>query len=125
MIVKGALCLLGASLCVQSTVGSCLCPCPCKPDGGKLRSLINCFASWSPDVATGPGSSLENCNETETLYCKTTSFGNHWCRFDGTNLLSDTSDAPECYYSCGMRSCNSWIVPKSDAEKQCIVDLYS
>lgn len=81
----------------------CQCPCACAPDGGKLKDLINCFATWEENAATNGNSQLEGCDEKSVSYCKTVET-NKFCKFDGTNNLVESDDNPDCYYNCGMRA---------------------
>lgn len=100
----------------------CQCPCACAPDGTKLKNLLNCFATWEKNVATNNQSKLDGCSEKDVVYCKTTD-GN-FCKFDGTNNLVETNDKPECYFSCGMGACTSWLVAHKPEQVKCIADVY-
>lgn len=102
----------------------CMCPCECKPDGVKLKNLINCFATWSEIAATDGNSYLEGCKETDVIYCRTTNDQDMFCKFDGTNYLETIKEKPTCWFSCGMRSCDAFLVAHSLHEGKCISDLY-
>lgn len=102
----------------------CKCDCPCPPNGEKLKKILNCFSKdWdNPNIASGTGSYTENCADSEIIHCKTTT--GKFCKFDGTNDLTEVPKAPACYYNCGAVSCTSWLVGHSVTQKQCIVDLF-
>lgn len=117
--------LLVPIVAVSALRQNCTCSCPCKPDGTKLKDLINCFATWGKDVATDENSKLEGCEEKDVIYCRTTNSYNKFCKFDGTNNLQETKDVPDCYYSCGMLSCTAWLVGHDQHQVDCIVELFS
>ena len=103
---------------------SCMCPCPCKPAGIKLKNLIDCFATWSPNASTDDNSNLKGCKESDVIYCRTTENNGQFCKFDGTNNLVDTPDEPKCWYSCGVHTCNSFLVAHNVHQSECILELF-
>lgn len=115
-------------LCTVPTLGfngSCTCPCACKTDGTKLKNLINCFAkNWSSIAATDDNSNLVDCNERDVIYCRTTK-DETFCKFDGTNNLVESSDDPSCWYSCGVYTCNSFLIANTQEQVKCLKDLFA
>lgn len=100
------------------------CECPCQPDGVKLKNLINCFATWQDNVATDGNSYTEGCKETDIIYCRIPKEEDFFCKFDGTNNLVETTDIPECYYSCGMQTCNAFLIAHAPEEIECIAQVF-
>jgi hypothetical protein len=95
------------------------------PNGTKLMEFIDCYAWWQPDAAHRPDNSqTAGCNQESILYCKTDSGNNdHLCKFDGTNVLTDSWDTTSCYFNCQMETCNAWTSPSTDLQKQCVKNL--
>ena len=125
MLRRHSLLLLFLLSTTVSGLRKCTCSCPCKPDGTKLKDLINCFATWGKNVATDTNSNLEGCKEEDIIFCRTTNTFNKFCKFDGTNNLQETKETPECYCSCGVLSCNSWLVAHSPEQIDCTADLFA
>lgn len=119
-----ALLHLTIALHVVSSALVCKCDCPCPPNGEKLKKFLNCFAKeWDDtNIATGTGSHTDTCLDSDIIHCKTTT--GKFCKFDGTNDLTEVPREPSCYYRCGTATCTSWLVGHSTAQKQCIADLY-
>ena len=95
------------------------------PNGIKLKNLINCFAWWQKDAAYRPDNSHVNgCNEIDILYCRTDKGDqyDHFCKFDGTNVLQDVYDWPSdnCYYNCQMETCDAWKSPQTQLQYDCV-----
>jgi hypothetical protein len=92
-----------------------------EPNGTKLMNLINCFAWYLPDAAhRSDNSQTINCVQDSIIYCKTDSGNNdHYCKFDGTNILTDTYDYQECYFNCQMETCNAWYA-NTDEQQKCV-----
>lgn len=110
---------------VLSLKYDCQCPCACLPDGRKLKNLINCFASWTENAAIDSNSFTTGCNETDIVHCRTTTAENQFCKFDGTNNLVETTDVPKCYYNCGMKTCNAFLIAHNVDQVHCIADVFS
>lgn len=100
------------------------CKCPCQPDGVKLKNLINCFATWQENVATDSNSNTEGCKDTDIIYCRTPKDEDLFCKFDGTNNLVETEERPQCYYNCGMQTCNAFLIAHSPEEIDCIANVF-
>lgn len=100
------------------------CECPCQPDGTKLKDLINCFATWQKDVATDGNSFTANCNESDIIYCRIPKEQDFFCKFDGTNNLVETTDIPQCFYNCGMQTCNAFLIAHTPDEIDCIANVF-
>jgi hypothetical protein len=98
-----------------------------KPNGLKLKQLIDCFADYMTEASLRPDNSqVQNCNMTEIRYCKTDSgYNDHFCKFTGDNHLElDELANPLCYFNCQMETCNAWDIAHSDHQQECIDDLY-
>lgn len=109
-----------------SSVKECQCPCPCQPDGGKLKELINCFATWGEDVATDGNSHTEGCDESQILHCRAPKEQDLFCKFDGTNhLVEETGQRPTCYYNCGMQTCDAFLIAHTLEEMDCIASVFT
>ena len=109
---------------VFSLKRNCQCPCACRPDGAKLKDLINCFATWQENVATDANSHTDNCKESEIVHCRTATEEDKFCKFDGTNNLVEVSGHPKCYYNCGMQTCNAFLIAHSLDEMECIAKVF-
>lgn len=96
-------------------------------NGTKLLNLINCFAPYESDLAHRPdNSNTKACKSEDILYCRTDSGNNdHFCKFDGTNILQDWFIQPKCWYNCQMETCNAWTIAHNKDQEKCIRDLYS
>jgi hypothetical protein len=112
----------------MATMGSSskrMCQCPCQPDGKKLKNLINCFATWQKDVATDSNSYTENCNESDIIHCRIPAAQDLFCKFDGTNNLVESTDIPQCFYNCGMQTCNAFLIAHTPNEIDCIANVFN
>lgn len=96
--------------------------------GNGLKELIECFTWWDPQSASRPGfSQLEGCDETQITFCKTDKgFDDVFCEFHGDNHLTPYDGIqPECFFCCGMETCNSWDEAHDENSQRCIDNLLS
>jgi len=76
-------------------------------------------AAYRPD-----NSRLSGCNEDSITYCRTDAgHDDRFCKFDGTNILTDSWDNPSCYFNCQMETCNAWTYPHNDDQQACVAAL--
>ena len=96
-------------------------------DGIKLMNLIDCFAFYLPNASLrSDNSQTSGCLLEDIIYCKTDSGHNdHYCKFDGTNKLTDLYTEQNCYYNCQMETCNAFDVAHNDQQQECINKLES
>lgn len=99
--------------------------CPNKPvNGSALKNLINCFAWYRHHPATNNNSMIQGCREENIMHCKLNGFKkNTYCRFDGSNILEETTDKPPCYFNCDMETCDAWEWGVTPRQMECIKDL--
>ena len=83
--------------------------------------LIN--PRYQQDAAYRPDNSkYQGCDEDAITYCRTDAgHDDHFCKFDGTNVLTDDYGAnPSCYFNCQMETCNAWTTAHDDAQQKCV-----
>lgn len=112
---------------VTAAKHNCQCPCPCKPNGTKLRDMINCFGTWAEDVAhDGWNSYTEGCADEEIIHCRLAKPDQEiFCKFDGTNNLIQTDEHPNCFYNCGMQTCDAFLIAHAPNEVECIAHVFN
>jgi hypothetical protein len=71
--------------------------------------------SYMADAAYRPDNSQRaGCGDGDITYCRTDSGNNdRFCKFDGTNVLTDTFTPPDnkCWFNCQMETCDGTCVP--------------
>lgn len=94
-------------------------------NGTKLMNLIDCFAFYLPNASHRLDNSRTNgCILEDIIYCKTDSGNNdHYCKFDGTNKLTDWYTEQRCYFNCQMETCNAFDVAHDEQQQECIDNL--